>query len=253
MKILLRLAYVLCAASLLLPSVAAAQGEWKYQLAPYLWFAGLKGTVATIPGAPRVAIDISPSDALSDLKVGFMGAFEAKKGRHGGFADLVYTDVRSDTELVPAIGLTLKSKSKSTIVTGGYVYALYNQDATLVDVFAGARYWKVDTELGFGGGLGLLAGRSVRNSESWWDPVVGIKARTALGGSKFFLSGVLAMGGFGAGSDLFTDATGLVGYQWSKPLSTVLGYRSLDVKYEKSSFYYDVRQSGWMLGMAYAF
>jgi hypothetical protein len=213
----------------------------------------VKGDASTIPGAPRVPIDVSASDALKDLKAGFMGAFEAKKGKHGAFVDLLYTDLRSDAELIPAINLTLKAKSKSTLLSGGYVYELYNRDAALVDVFAGARYWKVDTELEFGGGLGLLAGRTVRHAESWWDPLVGIKGRTALGASQFFLSGILGVGGFGVGSDHFYDASVHLGYQWNKNLGTTLGYRSFDVKYEEGSFFYDVRQSGWMLGLTYAF
>ena len=36
-------------------------------------------------------------------------------------------------------------------------------------------------------------------------------------------------------------------------MNVALGYRTYDVKYEDGAFFYDVRQSGWMLGLTYAF
>jgi hypothetical protein len=41
----------LLTASLAVPGVASA-ADWEFKLAPYLWFAGLEGDVATIPGEP---------------------------------------------------------------------------------------------------------------------------------------------------------------------------------------------------------
>lgn len=50
------------------PLAARADDAWQFRLTPYLWFAGLKGDVATIPGAPSAPIDISPSEALNDTE-----------------------------------------------------------------------------------------------------------------------------------------------------------------------------------------
>ena len=41
----------LLTASLAVPGVASA-ADWEFKLAPYLWFAGLEGDVATSPGEP---------------------------------------------------------------------------------------------------------------------------------------------------------------------------------------------------------
>ena len=174
MKIFRLLSSAFILVCVILSPMAHAQDQWRYQLSPYLWFAGLKGDVATIPGAPPASIDISPTEALQDLKVGLMGAFDAKKGRHGGFADLVYTDVRSDTDLVPAIGLTLKSISKTTLFSAGYMYELYKNESAVVDLLAGARYWGIDTELEFGGGLGILAGDHLKSASDLGVPLVGV-------------------------------------------------------------------------------
>ena len=254
MNAITRIVFVLGLVSMAIPATAGADEPWEFRIVPYLWFAGIKGDVSTIPGAPVTPVEVSASDALSDTQAAYMGVFEMKRGKHGGFIDYVYTDVESDTVLVPdPINLTLKSVSKSTIASAGYSYEFYNSDRASAGAFLGARYWKVDTYLEFGGGLGILAGRNIRNTESWVDPLIGIKGRTALGGSNFFVSGILGVGGFGVGSDHFYDASLHVGYQWSKLLGTTLGYRLFDVKYEDGSFLYDVRQQGWLLGISFAF
>lgn len=233
---------------------APADQSWHFRLTPYLWFAGLKGDVATIPGAPSAPIDISASDALEDTEASLMVILDAKKGRHGLFADLLYSDVRTDDELVPPpISLVLRSTSKTTIFTLGYQYEIFNRDRAVVDLMAGARYWQIDSKLRFNGGLGILGGRKISNSESWIDPALGIKGRTSLGSSPFYLEGGAGIGGFGVGSDLFYELSASIGYQWSEAIGTAIGYRMFDVDYEDDGYLYDVRQQGWQLGLTWAF
>ena len=238
---------------LMAPFWVHAEGDWNFKLSPYIWFAGVEGTVSTIPGAPAVPIEVSSSDALSDTEASFMLLFEAKKMKHGVLLDLLYTDVQSTEDLIPEINLTMKSTSKTTIFSTAYMYELYKRERTVVDLFAGVRSWKVDTELQFGGGLGVLDGRNIRNDESWLDPLIGVKASSLLGESQFYVAGGLVAGGFGVGSDSFYDISANVGYQWSKSIGTTLGYRLFDVDYEEGTFLYDVKQEGWLLGLTWAF
>ena len=239
---------------MLLPGPALADDNWQFRLTPYVWFAGIKGDVGTIPPLPTVPIDVSPSDAVKDTEGGFMFMLDAKKQGQGFTLDFLYTDVQSDTTLVPApINLNMKSTSKTTIATLAYQHELYNRDGIVVDGLVGLRYWETDSELQFSGGLGLLAGRSISNTESWVDPGVGIKGRTQFGKSRFYLEGGAGIGGFGVGSDLFYDLNVAVGYQWNKSIGTVIGYRMFDVDYENNGYVYDVRQQGWELGITFAF
>lgn len=254
MNTVARAIFALGVASAVLPTTAGADEQWEFRITPYLWFAGIKGDASTIPGAPVAPVEVSASDALKDTEASYMGIFEVMKGRHAGFIDYLYSDVESETTVVPdPINLTLKSVSKSTIASAGYAYKFFDQGRASAQAFLGARYWKVDTSLEFGGGLGLLAGRNIRNTESWVDPMIGIRGTTALGGTNFFVTGILGAGGFGVGSDHFYDASLHLGYQWSKLIGTTLGYRLFDVKYEDGSFLYDVRQDGWLLGISFAF
>lgn len=237
------------------PAPALAQeGTWQFRLSPYAWLAGLKGNIGTIPGQPAVPVDISASDALKDLEGGGMIMLDARKQRHGFLVDLLYTNVQSDTGLVPApINLNMQSTSKTTIATLAYQYELFRQDETVVDVLAGLRYWRIDSELRFSGGLGILAGRNIRNKESWVDPGLGIKGRMPLGNSRFYFEGAAGIGGFGIGSDRFYELNANVGYQWTKSIGTTIGYRMFDVDYEEDGYVYDVRQQGWQLGLTWSF
>ena len=253
MSTITRFICVLGVLSLVVPATASAADEWQFRIVPYLWFAGVKGDASTLPNAPVAPIDISSSQALEDTEASFMGVFEMKKGKHGAFLDVVYSDIQSDVTLAPNIGLMLQTTSKNTLVSAAYEYELSRGDRSSVDLFGGARYWEVDTQLDFSGGLGILAGKSIRNKEDWVDPLIGIKGRSAIGESKFFVNGVLGVGGFGVGSDNFYDASAHIGYQWNRTIGTTLGYRLFDVKYEDGSFLYDVRQEGWLLGVSFTF
>ena len=232
---------------------ALATEDWQFRLTPYAWFSGISGQMATAPGSPSLPVDIPASDALKDTETSAMLIFEAQKGRHGLFTDLLYSDVRSTAELIPAVGLTLKSTSKTTIFTLAYEYQLYAHEGAFIDTIVGGRYWNLDTTLRFGGGSGLLAGKKISHSEAWLDPAIGIKGRTTLGDSRFYLAGGMALGGFGVGSDKFYEITANFGYQWNKSIGTTIGYRIFDVDYETNDFLYDVKQQGWQVGLTWAF
>ncbi|TGD74871.1 hypothetical protein E4634_06675 [Mangrovimicrobium sediminis] len=232
---------------------APASDGWDFSLSPYLWFAGLDGDIATVPGLPEVPVDISPSDAFDDNEASYMLIFSGKQGRHGFLADFIYTDTRSDEDLVKELDLTLRSITKDTRLSLAYTYELYNANQSVLDLFAGARYWDVDTTLKFGGGLGFLAGKRIENSEDWIDPMVGLKGRTPLGDTKFYLVGWLGMGGLGIGSDIFYDASFNLGYQWTDSIGTTLGYRVLDVDYDDDGYVYDVQQYGFSAGLTWTF
>lgn len=240
---------VLMIVALLAAPATAAAADWEFKLAPYLWFAGLEGDVATIPGVPSAPIDVSPSQALEDTEAALMLMFEARSGRHGLFVDFIYTDVRSEEEVFPNLGISLRSVSKSTVLSGAYQYRLVDGDSANLDLLGGLRYWEVDSFLAFTGPLEI----SGRNKEDWVDPFVGLKGRYRFGKSKFYASYGAVVGGFDAGSKLFYDLNLNLGYQWSEAIGTVVGYRLFNVDYDNKGFVWDVEQAGWGLGLAWSF
>jgi len=240
---------LLVLAALLAAPATAPAADWEFTLAPYLWFAGLEGDVATIPGVPPAPIDVSPSQALEDTEAALMLMFEARSGRHGMFADFIYTDVRSKEEVFPNLGISLRSTSKSTVFSGAYQYRLVESDAGNLDFMGGLRYWEVDSFLAFTGPLQV----SGHNTEDWVDPLIGLKGRYGIGGSKFYTSFGAVIGGFDVGSKLFYDLNLNFGYQWNDAIGTVVGYRMFDVDYDHKGFLWDVQQAGFGLGLTWRF
>jgi hypothetical protein len=98
-----------------------------------------------------------------------------------------------------------------------------------------------------------LSERSLSNREDWVDPLIGIKGLAPIGESKFFVSGALVIGGFGVGSHFMWDALINLGYRWTEGFSTTLGYRYLDVDYDKDGFLYDAAQRGLIFGLSWRF
>ena len=226
--------------------------SWEFRLSPYAWFAGFKGDVASIPGFPTIPVDIDSSDAVNDTETSFMAMFEGKKSGKGFYIDVLYSDLQSE-EILPGMNLVLHSTTKTTIFSGAYLYELYNQDKSVLDAFIGLRYWDIDTHFTFIRAPGILPGIKADHTESWVDPLIGIKGRTSLGDTKFYAAGGAAIGGFGVGSDLFYDLTANLGYQWSDSIGTTVGYRYYDLDYENDGFVYDVSQQGWVFGLTWAF
>ena len=235
------------------PDLVAAKDNnaWEFQIAPYAWLAGMDGQIATLPGLPPAEIDINfYDDILGNINGALMLVAEAKKGRFGISGDVVYTDIESD-DAFPGQNFTkVTSQTKSWIVSTAGFFRMLETDRAFIDGLAGIRYWSVDSELTLSGPAGAL---STDNREEWLDPLMGIKGFTMLGNSRFFMSGVVLIGGFGVSSDFMWDANANIGYQWTDTFSTTIGYRYLDVDYEDGGFLYDVAQDGITLGLSWRF
>ena len=230
--------------------------KWSFQIAPYAWLAGQEGTAATLPGLPPADVDVDfYDDAFGNINGALMVVGEARKGRLGVVMDVVYTDIEMEDPTPLGIFYSaLTARTKSWMVSVAGLYRLVERDNRFLDLIGGLRYWSVDSELTLRGPLfPSLSERGISNSEDWFDPLIGLKGMSAIGGSKFFVSGGFALGGFGTGSDLFWDASMNLGYQWTQGFSTTLGYRYLDVDYENKDFLYDVAQDGLTMGLSWRF
>ena len=237
-----------------LPAHAATDQNdtWTFQLAPYAWLAGQNGTVATIPPLPPADIDIDfYDDIVGNINWALFLVGEARKGRFGIVADVAYVDIELEDPTPGPFFTLLTSRTESWIVSTAGLYRLVEELGTFLDLIGGVRYWSIDSTLTLK--EGILSGRSASNSEDWLDPIVGLKGLSPLGDTRFFVSGFLVLGGFGAGSDFMWDANLNLGYQWTETFSTVLGYRYMDVDYEDGSFLYDVAQDGLILGLSWRF
>jgi hypothetical protein len=233
-------------------SATSEKDNWNFQLAPYAWLAGQQGTLATLPGLPSVDVDIDfYDDILGNINGTVMFAGEARKDRFGAALDVSFTNIEVDGSTANPYFTSVSSRTKTWMVSTAAFYRLLATENDFFDLLAGVRYWSVDSKIALRGGS--VGERSTDNKEDWYDPIIGAKGLKTFGGSKFFTSGVLVIGGFGAGSDFMWDANINLGYQWTKSISTTIGYRYLDVDYENDGFIYDVSQDGPILGLSWRF
>jgi hypothetical protein len=96
----------------------------------------------------------------------------------------------------------------------------------------GGRVWSVDNDVTFK--AGLLPERKTGVSESWIDPVVGLRGSINLA-SGFFATAYADVGS--GASDLTWQIYGGI------------GYRHISVDYENDGFIWDVEMSGPIIGL----
>jgi len=255
----------------------APPGQWAFSFTPYSWATWLKGD-QTVRGR-TVEVNVNPIELIEDLDtVPFMGYAEARRGPIALYSDVVYADVglgRSSVksgELNPSVSGRLSTSVgldyQQVIAEVGGAYEIV-RGPTAIDVLAGARYWHQDASIKFApaadldvGGLVVSRNRAIARSGSvdWVDPIIGARIRHQLApGESLMLRGDI--GGFSAGSQFSWNV--VAAYSWELAVrdgvtySGVLGYRLLDVDFEKGSertkYEFDMLQHGPITGLTIAF
>lgn len=231
----------------------ASPAVWKYELTPYLWAAGLDGSVR-VDDRPSagLAVEQSFSDILKVLDFGFMGAFEATNGDYGVLFDGVYLRVADEGDISGPLGFTsLSGEAKLTqqvyAVAGSY-RVLDAED--VVDLVGGLRYNSVKWDVRISASVPVLPApdRRFTRSESWVDPYAGARILKPLD-ERWALVGYADIGGLGMGSDLSWQAIVGANYAFRPDMSTKFGYRYISTDYDDDGFTYDVASAGLYLGV----
>lgn len=237
-----------------LPAYASEKrdDQWQFQLAPYAWLSGQSGTVSTFPNVPPIDIDVDFwDDVLGNINFAGFVVAEARKDRIGVFLDIAYADIEDDSATPGPNFSSASLRTKSLIASGAGLYRLTDSPKYFLDFLAGVRFWEVESI--FSLKSGTAPGMKASNDEDWIDPFIGVKGKTPLGESDFFINGFLLIGGFGVGSDLMWDVNLNLGYNWTPGFSTLIGYRYFEVDYEDGGFLYDIGQGGPILGLSWMF
>lgn len=228
------------------PEAAQAEDDWHFRLTPYVWAAGLDGRFSQA-GLPVVETSVDFGDVLDSLDAGAMLAFEARKGRFGILADMLYISL-SESGRVPAIGLDARASSRTTTSLVSGFYRAWAEEKSYLDAVAGLRYWSLDSRLVVRAPISAV--RS--DSEAWVDPMVGFKGRWQLTASSY-LTGWAMVGGFDVGSDSASDLLAGWGYEVRRNLDVLIAYRRLSVDYEDRAFLFDAVQHGPGIGLNWRF
>jgi hypothetical protein len=228
-----------------------ADDEWSYRLTPYLWGAGLDGTVAQF-GLPAVRISKDFGEVLEGLDAGLMFGFEARRGRLGLFGDFLHVRLSEGGRVfVPGqsnlfADVRLRTRTTTGLLAGQY--RVMEKPQGYLDALVGVRHWSLATQASIRAPLLLTR----RDSANWSDPVLGLKGFYRLG-ERHYLTGWAMLGGFDVGSRSSTDMMAALGWSLGNRSSLLLGYRHLAVDYRRSGFVFDAAQQGPALGLDYRF
>jgi hypothetical protein len=234
------------------PGPTSAPGDqdrgWHFDLSPYLWFAGAHGTVGGL--GRNASLHASPSDLLSHLDLGAMGAAELRYRRFLLGGDLLWIRLSQSRALpFPALAaISADVRLGQFVWTSKLGYRVVDRKKVKADAGLGARYWHLGQKLNFNPSrLGL----NFNGSQSWGDIVIGGRVQLPVREKvQIDLSG--DVGGWDATAKLDYEFAALLGYKL-KPKWTLLGgYRYLFVDYRPgSSSVLNVVTSGALLGVTY--
>src|SRR5262249_50871334 len=83
---------LLCSTMFTAPAAAQdTSDQWQFRASAYGYFPDVSAGAALPAGSS--SIDVESGDLIEHTQGGFMGVFEAQRGRFGAFADLMYINI----------------------------------------------------------------------------------------------------------------------------------------------------------------
>jgi hypothetical protein len=227
---------------------ASDNDRWRFESAPYLWLAGIKGDLRV--GNNSVHVDQSAGDLLKQLDFAFATRAEFWKRRFGILIDENYVNL--GTTGTGPLGVPTDVQPTTNIFEIGPSFELFaapNKESTdskplppvfSVEVLGGMRYMH--------NGLGLTRPNfSAEGSTNIVDGFIGnrFKVRPA---PPFTLIGKWTVGG--GGSDLVWTLSGLADFRFKKSVSIWGGYQVYDIDTDKPgrSVAFNGQMRGLILG-----
>jgi hypothetical protein len=224
--------------------VAAQDSGWTYNLSAYLW--ATDTTVAADTPFGRVESELSFSDAIKDLKFGFMGTLEARRGPWGFLGDLLYFDLETEGAPPGPVFTGVTADTKVTVFSGYALYRVQDDPVFTLDLGVGLRVFSGDVDITFAGPITLTQGQN----NTWVDPLVAARMRVAFNENWF---GTLAAD-VGATSDTRTyNVLATVDYQMNENWVFRGGWRYLRARWDTDYGRNRLEFSGPILGATYRF
>ena len=223
-------------AGLLLPHPAAS-GKRSWEVIPYVWFTGIKGTMTV--EVELKGIDASMGDVWDNSNAGGTARCETWNGSNGFYLDLFHVNltdryVRDEVEIIPA--------SKIFFLDLAYTYELgstpvfidqrelSNKEIRFLSfgVLVGGRYFYLKNS------LERSNDENLSQTGQFIDPIVGGYLRYRLAESVTFVTAA-DIGGFGIGSKFTWNAWARMDFRIANWLWVNGLYRTFDIDYEEGS------------------
>lgn len=234
-------------AAQLSPSITLAD-QWSGNATVYGWLPWMDIEVTPDSGEGSVDADISGSDVLDALSFTLMAAGEVYYGRIGLFQDFIYSDLEAGGQLSGPLAADIDAEVKMIVSLTAIGYKVYEEDRTLVEPFAGARYVRIRTDVGIEGGGPVGVAVDVDSKLDWWDPVIGVRGRIPVTRS-LTAQAIVDIGGFGVGSDFTWEIYAGLGYALSERWSASLGFRYMSIDYDSGNADLQMEMYGPLVGL----
>jgi hypothetical protein len=198
-----------------------------------------------------------------------MAQLEARRGRWGGFTDLIYLDLSDDKSgtrsvdfsgpggiiTIPAdVSLDAGMSLKGTVWTLAGTYTAVDEPGYEILLLGGFRYLGVETRIDWQatGNVGPLppvarAGTGTARPD-YWDAIIGVRGRADFGDSNWYLPYYFDIG-TGDSQRTWQALVG-VGYRFGWGELTA-AYRHLDYRFQSGAPLRDVQFSGAAIGASW--
>lgn len=219
--------------------IPKVDNSWRFEVTPYLWGPGLRGTL-NLNNDVAKTVDMSSSNVLGDLKSGGMISAEAHKGKWGIMGDFISATlqksgsvpVQAPNGLSGVLGDT--ATAQLTILTAVLSYTVANTKDAYVDALLGVRAVDITASVNLNiQGTPLQANGS--NKTSTVDPVIGAKGRYRIADSSWYIPFYGDIGGGGGKTNVTWQAMTGIGKTFNNLIDASLTYRAL---------YFDMKDGG---------
>ena len=226
---------------------AQAAPDWSFEISPYLWMAGLDGTIQPVAGGPTFSSSLSFGDILDNLDAGFFISGSAQRGRLVILGDLYYISA-SDTVRVPPVAPPVdRVRGKAEVLQGTFAagWRAVDRATHSLDLLAGMRAGETEIEAeARAGGTGI---RQVRDDITYAAPILGLRGRVALS-DRISLTGYGDLGGGTSHVDSTWQLSATLDYHLSDRAALSVGYRHEKLDIDNGSARSNTDTSGFLIG-----
>ena len=234
------------------------QQRWRVIFSPYVWGASLTGKAGLL--GLNTNVDVPFKDILDNLDMSFMGNIEVTNGTYGVYFDGQYTKTSQDADIRDE---QLDMDIKSTTLSGGVYYRLYEQQLEGTTLFGRQRVFAIEPTVGVRWtqikAQVNVGPYSASRKADWTDPFIGTRVFYDIN-DRWNIFAEADIGGFGAGTKLSANGQIYLGYRtliFDVPTTWRVGYRALYQDYRDNDsvekFKYDVTQHGPVIGLSVQF
>jgi hypothetical protein len=234
-------------------------GGWTGSLSSYSWLPWISGDVRV--RNTSLDVNVGPSDILQNLDWStlpvWMSYGELKNGRVTLFNDIVWSALEAGAGFEGRVlAGSVDAEYTQLTVEAGAAYQVLASGGSKMDLLAGGRYWRQETNIFLQGGgpIGIALERS--GTIDWIDPFVGGRFQHDVAPGQTVMARA-DIGGFGVGSDLSWQAMATFNFELcvtgSHQIEGYFGYRALSADYSEGTYEYDAIQHGPILGLTMNF